>query len=70
MTTIKDIAKKSDVSISTVSRILNMDPNLSVSNSTRKRVIQIAEELNYNTEKLQKNKKWTKSIAVVTTLRG
>lgn len=68
MTTIKDIAKKSDVSISTVSRILNMDPNLSVSNSTRKRVIQIAEELNYNTEKLQKNKKWTKSIAVVTTL--
>lgn len=54
MTTIKDIAKKSDVSISTVSRILNMDPNLSVSNSTRKRVIQIAEELNYNTEKLQK----------------
>jgi LacI family transcriptional regulator len=47
MVTIKDIAKRSKVSTATVSRILNNDPTLSVSEETRKRVIEIVNELNY-----------------------
>lgn len=47
MATIKDIAKLAKVSTATVSRILNNDTSLSVSENTRKRVIKIAENLNY-----------------------
>ncbi|MCM3728115.1 LacI family DNA-binding transcriptional regulator [Neobacillus cucumis] len=47
MTTIKDIADQANVSTATVSRILNNDPTLSVSDDTRKRVIEIVNELNY-----------------------
>jgi LacI family transcriptional regulator len=47
MTTIKDIAEHANVSTATVSRILNNDPTLSVSEDTRKRVIEIVSELNY-----------------------
>lgn len=47
MATLKDIAKKANVSISTVSRILNNDVSLSVKSETRERVHQIAEKLNY-----------------------
>lgn len=47
MTTLKDIAKKAEVAASTVSRILNYDPTLSVSESTRRRVFKVAESLNY-----------------------
>lgn len=68
MTTIREIAQKAGVSAGTVSRILNEDNTLSVAVTTRQRVVQIADELAYNAEKLQTNRKWTKSIAVVTTL--
>jgi len=68
MTTIRDIAQKAGVSAGTVSRILNEDDTLSVAASTRQRVVQLADELAYNAEKLQTNRRWTKSIAVVTTL--
>ncbi|MBM7650829.1 LacI family DNA-binding transcriptional regulator [Neobacillus cucumis] len=47
MATIKDIADQANVSTATVSRILNNDPTLSVSDDTRKRVIEIVNELNY-----------------------
>lgn len=47
MTTLKDIAKRAEVAASTVSRILNYDPTLSVSDGTRRRVFQAAEKLNY-----------------------
>jgi LacI family transcriptional regulator len=49
MATIKDIAKMAGVSIATVSRVLNYDPSLSVSDETRKRIIEIAQRLNYKT---------------------
>lgn len=49
MATIKDIAKMANVSIATVSRVLNYDPSLSVSDETRKRIIEIAQQLNYKT---------------------
>ncbi|MEH7119751.1 LacI family DNA-binding transcriptional regulator [Neobacillus vireti] len=47
MATIKDIAEQANVSTATVSRILNNDPTLSVSEDTRKRVVEIVNELNY-----------------------
>ncbi|PAB60283.1 LacI family DNA-binding transcriptional regulator [Anaeromicrobium sediminis] len=63
MATIKDIAKLADVSLSTVSRVLNYDKTLSVTNETKKRVFEAAEELNYKTPK-QRNNKSTKRIRI------
>lgn len=48
MTTIKDIAQKANVSIATVSRVLNYDSTLSVSEETKKRIFEIAESLSYS----------------------
>lgn len=47
MTTIKDIAQRAQVSTATVSRVLNQDPNLSVSDEKREKILSIAKELNY-----------------------
>lgn len=44
-TTITDVAKQAGVSIKTVSRVLNNEPN--VAKTTRERVLQAAEELQY-----------------------
>lgn len=52
MATLKDIATLAQVSISTVSRVLNCDSTLVVSSDTRQKILQIADELNY-----RKNKK-------------
>lgn len=46
--TLKDIAKSVGVSLATVSRVLNYDRTLSVSDSTRKQIFKVAEELNYS----------------------
>ncbi|MDY0394621.1 LacI family DNA-binding transcriptional regulator [Virgibacillus halophilus] len=56
MATIKDIAKEVQLSIATVSRVLNDDPALSVSEETRQRVLQAAEALNYQKHKKKKSK--------------
>lgn len=48
MATIKDIAAKAGVSPAAVSRILNKDITLSVSEDTRKRVLATAEQLHYH----------------------
>lgn len=47
MPTIKEIAELANVSSSTVSRILNGDESIQVSLETRKRVLAVAEKLNY-----------------------
>ncbi|GAA0591432.1 LacI family DNA-binding transcriptional regulator [Virgibacillus siamensis] len=47
MATIKDIANKAGVSSATVSRVLNYDASLSVSDETKKKVFEAAEELSY-----------------------
>lgn len=47
MATIKDIAEKAGVSISSVSRVLRGDPTLSISKEKRKIILQVAEELSY-----------------------
>ena len=57
MATIKDIAAKADVSITTVSRILNHDDTLSVSDETKLRVLVAAEELEYVTLRQRKQKR-------------
>ncbi|WP_199621019.1 LacI family DNA-binding transcriptional regulator [Paenibacillus alkalitolerans] len=49
MATIKEIAQMAGVSLATVSRVLNYDPSLSVSDETRKRIFEIAQQLNYKT---------------------
>ncbi|EST10802.1 LacI family DNA-binding transcriptional regulator [Sporolactobacillus laevolacticus] len=57
MATIKDIAKQAGVSIATVSRILNYDQTLSVTEETRKRIFETAESLNYSKFKNRPHKK-------------
>lgn len=47
MATLKDIAAKAGVSPAAVSRILNNDESLSVTESTRQKVLKTARELNY-----------------------
>lgn len=47
MATIKDIAEKAGVSIATVSRVLNYDDSLSVSDETKRKVFEAAEDLSY-----------------------
>ena len=49
MATLKDIAEKVKVSQSTVSRVLNGDPNLNVSDETRENIVTVACELGYKT---------------------
>ena len=44
--TIKDIAKKADVSVTTVSRVLNNKPD--VGDDTRARILRLIEDMNYN----------------------
>ncbi|MDZ7543463.1 LacI family DNA-binding transcriptional regulator, partial [Clostridium perfringens] len=52
-------------SISTVSRILNFDKTLNVSEETRKRVLSIAEEMNYVTIKERKNKLKKYTVGII-----
>ncbi|MDK2917864.1 MAG: LacI family transcriptional regulator [Candidatus Petromonas sp.] len=55
MATLKDIAKLAGVSPATVSRVLNCDNSLSVADETKKRIFEVAAELDYKTVK-QRNK--------------
>ncbi|MBP2058386.1 LacI family transcriptional regulator [Lactobacillus colini] len=60
MATIKDIATKSGYSPATVSRVLNNDSNLSVTASTRNKIMQVASELEYwQTHKKQRKNNFT-----------
>ncbi len=52
MSTIKDIARLANVSVSTVSKALNARAD--VSERTRKKIIQIAHELNYDVSRLRR----------------
>ena len=47
MAKLKDVAQLANVSIATVSRILNNDPTLSVPKETRQRVLDAANQLGY-----------------------
>lgn len=57
MATIKDISDRAGFSIATVSRVLNYDETLNVTDSTKKIILEIAEELDYVTLRERKSKK-------------
>jgi LacI family transcriptional regulator len=65
MPTIKEIAKLCDVSVATVSNIINDKPN--VSEKTRHRILKVMEELEYTPNYVAKNLKMrhTRSIGVI-----
>jgi len=64
MTTIKDIAKEVNLSIATVSRVLNYDDRLQVSDETRFKIIEAARNLGYVKRDRKNSKKITK-VAVI-----
>ncbi|GAB6108538.1 LacI family DNA-binding transcriptional regulator [Fusibacter bizertensis] len=64
MATIKDIAKKAGVSSATVSRVLNYDESLSVSDEKRKLILEIAESLEYMPPRQRNESKITKKLKI------
>lgn len=66
--TIRDVAKKANVGVGTVSRVLNNSPN--VKDSTRQRVLQAIDELNFRPSSIARRLSLGKTftIAVVATL--
>ena len=54
MATLKEISELTNLSQSTISRILNDDSTLNVQESTKKRVLEVAEQLNYKFSKKTK----------------
>lgn len=63
MATLKDIAKLAGVSVAAVSRVLNHDTGLNVSEDTRKKIFEVAEELGYQTIR-QRSKNLNKRIRI------
>lgn len=61
MASIRDIAKEANVSPGTVSRVLNNDPTLSVADTTRERIHDIAKRMQY-----QKVSRKNKTIQIIT----
>jgi len=59
LATIKDIADKAGVSPATVSRVLNYDTQLSVGESTKKEIFEVAESLNYTKYKQKQSSQIT-----------
>ncbi len=57
MATIKEIATKAGVSIATVSRVLNHDETLNAQEETKKRIFEIAEQMEYELKAQKKRKK-------------
>ncbi len=64
MATIKDIAQKAGVSPATVSRVLNYDASLSVSDEKRQLILEIAEKLDYRTPRKRKSKGAHKQLRI------
>lgn len=59
MATLKDIATKCNISVSSVSRVINGDTNLSISEDKRILILKTAEELGYESSKLRAVSKHT-----------
>jgi len=64
MATLKQIAEKAKTSITTVSRVLNNDKTLSVSDEMKRKIIETASELNYRTPRNRTKIKSTKKIKI------
>ncbi len=52
MATLKDIAKLADVSVASVSRVLNQDPSFSIAMETRQKILLAAQQLQYKSNHL------------------
>ena len=57
MATIREVAEKAGVSITTVSRVLNFDETLNVAEETKNRIFEIAQALEYVSTHKKKKKK-------------
>jgi LacI family transcriptional regulator len=68
MATLKDIASKVDVSITTVSRVLNNDPTLNVSDDIRAKVLDTARSLQYRTPRNRVRLKSAQEISIAVVL--
>ena len=64
MATLKNIAEKLGVSITTVSRVLNNDTSLSVSEDVRKRIIKTANSMGYKTPRNRVRLKSSKRLTI------
>nr|WP_321459734.1 transcriptional regulator EbgR [uncultured Vibrio sp.] len=60
MAKLKDIANEAGVSLATVSRVLNNDPTLNVKQETKRRIIDIAEKLEYRSKNSRNSAKESK----------
>ena len=65
MATLKEIAELAGVSLTTVSRVLNMDETLNVSEVTRQKVLETAEELNYVATRTKRVKMKQYTIGII-----
>lgn len=68
MVGIRDVARKAQVSPTTVSRLLNEDPTLKVSEKTRQRVLQAVAQLNYDLKNYRIKQQRKPSIGVISTI--
>ncbi len=64
MATLKEIANKIDVSITTVSRVLNNDTSLSVSDEIRKKIFKTATSMGYKTPRQRVRLKSNKRLSI------
>lgn len=65
MATLREIADKVGVSLATVSRVLNNDSGILVSDETKAQILKVADELNYKTAKQKKGKVANKKISII-----
>ena len=65
MATLKEIADKVGVSLATVSRVLNNDSGILVSDETKAQILKVADELNYKTAKQRKGRIANKKISII-----
>ncbi len=63
MATIKDIADKAGVSTATVSRVLNYDTSLSITDKKRKLILEIAEQFEYKPPRQRNKSETSRSVS-------
>jgi len=69
MATLKEIAEAANVSVATVSRVLNDDPSLSVKAQTRQKILETAERLEYKVSPSRRNTTQRMTFAALFTYR-